>query len=84
MATVNQIKLERRKGIADAYKAVRQVNSRVEVLTRTLRNLKSNRLKIPEGKDWEKIIQQASQIDSEVNSLVSSLSAGSALYTSVQ
>lgn len=84
MATVNQIRAERRSGIADAYRQVRQVNTKVEALTRTLARLKKNRLKVPEGKDWEKILNQASLIDSEVNSLVSSLSAGTSLYTTVQ
>jgi hypothetical protein len=84
MATVNQIRQDRRKGVNDAYKATRLVNSKVEALTRFLRNLKNNRIKIPEGKDWEKALTLASQLDSEVNSLVQTLSAGTQLYTTVQ
>jgi hypothetical protein len=84
MATVNQIKADRRKGVSDAYRATRLVNSKLEILTRSLRNLKGNRVKIPEGKDWDRILTQASQVDSELNSLLQTLSAGTALYTTVQ
>lgn len=84
MATVNQIKTERRQGIADAYRAVRKVNSRLETLTRVLRTLKGNRVKIPEGKDWERILTLTSEVDKELDNVISALSAGTSLYNLVQ
>lgn len=84
MATVNQVKAQRRAGIADAYRLTRKVNSRLELLTRTLRNLKGNRVKIPEGKDWDKIVSLTQDVDKELDNLISALSAGSSLYSIVQ
>jgi hypothetical protein len=83
MATINTVKVDRRKGVADAYKQTRQVNTKVELLTRTLRNLKNNRVKIPEGKDWDRILTLAQLLDQEVNNLVSSLQAGTQLFTTL-
>jgi hypothetical protein len=83
VATINTVARERRAVLAALARVIRTADTALEAVARRVKQLSSNRRKIPEQTDFLKVMQLLKILDQSVDSVLTSASAAQKAFLSV-
>jgi len=84
MSDINVVRRERRAVLQAAYRALRPVDTQVELLQRLLKRLLGRGKKIPTATEYNAILENSQRLDNEFDKFVRVLRAGLRIYLRIR
>ena len=81
MATINQLRIERRAYFQELKRSARSVDSGVEKLQRLVDRVLDRRRDVPESLDWEKAVQELNNLLDLLVALEKIVESGRAIFS---